>query len=42
MSKQNLEALIVINEQNDMVGVVERDQILTKLLLSVVDETKSE
>lgn len=36
MMKQNLEALIVIDENNRLAGVVERDQVLSRMVLSLV------
>jgi hypothetical protein len=35
MQKQNLEALVVVNNQGKLAGVVERDQVLTSIVLSL-------
>ena len=35
MTAQNLEALVVIDENRNLKGVVEREQILSKLLLAM-------
>jgi CBS domain-containing protein len=35
MTEQNLEALVVIDEENRLKGVVEREQILSKLMLAI-------
>ena len=35
MTKQNLEALVVIDEQGQLKGVVEREQILSKMMLAL-------
>ena len=36
MTRRNLEALVVIDENKQLVGVVEREQILSKMMLSLV------
>ena len=35
MDRLNLEALVVINEDRRVAGIVERDQVLTKMLLAM-------
>src|SRR5262245_47112260 len=36
MLRQNLEALVVPDENNQLIGVVEREQILSRMMLSLV------
>lgn len=36
MMRQNLEALVVTNESNQLVGVVEREQVLSRMMLSLI------
>lgn len=36
MTRQNLEALVVIDENKQLIGVVEREQILSRMMLSLV------
>jgi hypothetical protein len=35
MTKQNMEALVVIDEKNELSGIVEREQILSRMMLSL-------
>jgi CBS domain-containing protein len=36
MLEQNIEALVVIDEQRKLRGVVEREQVLSRMMLSLV------
>jgi len=36
MMRQNLEALVVTDENNQLMGIVEREQILSRMMLSLV------
>jgi hypothetical protein len=38
MTRQNLDAFIVVDEEEQLMGVVERDKVLSKMMMSIVDE----